>query len=346
MDLNALLQQAVERNASDLHLASGQRPMLRVHGELLSLEDNTLSAAEARKMLQAICSQQQVNHLERSRSVDFSYATELFGHQRRFRANLFYSGGGLCGCFRLIPNSIPDFAWAGFPIDLAQRLSGYRNGLVLFTGVTGSGKSTSLAMIIDRLNQAGNKRIITVEEPVEYLFSPAVNSMVTQREVGVDVPTFFDGLKDGLRQDPDVILVGEIRDQDTAKMALSAAETGHLVFSTLHTRDAKGAISRYADMFEQTSQSAIRSQLAMALRAVVSQHLLPSQFGDKRVLALEVLLNTAPVSAAIRLGKVESIDNTILTSRAEGMVPLSESLRQLVANGDVTREIAGRFSAS
>ena len=181
----------------------------------------------------------------------------------RFRANLFYAGGHLGGCLRVIPTDIPDFAWAGFPVELAERLAFLRDGLVIVTGPTGSGKTTTLAMIVNLLNQTGGYRIITVEEPVEYLFPRAPNSVVTQREVGhgraAPSPT---GCKSGLRQDPDVILVGEIRDRETAQMALSAAETGHLVFTTLHTRDAKGAITRYADLFPQDAQRDVRAQLA------------------------------------------------------------------------------------
>jgi twitching motility protein PilT len=241
----------------------------------------------------------------------------------------------------VVPSTIPNFAWAEFPSALAERMAFVRDGLVIVTGATGSGKTTTLAMIINLINQAGGARIITVEEPVEYLFPRAANSVVTQREVGSDVLTFADGLKYGLRQDPDVILVGEIRDRETAQIALSAAETGHLVFTTLHTRDAKGAISRYADLFPQDVQRDIRSQLAMSLRAVVSQRLLQAtQKGAKRHLALEVLWNTYPIASAIRQGKLESIDNYLITSRDDGMVSFDESVRQLLRAGKISHEIA------
>ena len=205
---------------------------------------------------------------------------------------------------------------------------------MLVGGVVGSGKTTSLAMLIHLLNQEGGYRIITVEEPVEYLFPKMSGSVVTQREVGLDVHTFADGLKYALRQDPDVILVGEIRDRQTAQMALSAAETGHLVFSTLHTRDAKGAISRYADLFPQSDQREVRAQLALSLRAVVSQHLLPNAAaGEKRVLAMEILLNNSAIASSVRAGKIETIDNIILTSRADGMLTLDESIKRLLRDG-------------
>jgi twitching motility protein PilT len=194
---------------------------------------------------------------------------------------------------------------------------------------------------VQLLNQTGGYRIITVEEPVEYLFPRAPNSVVTQREVGRDVLSFADGLKYGLRQDPDVILVGEIRDRDTAQMALSAAETGHLVLTTLHTRDAKGAITRYADLFPQDAQRDVRAQLAMSLRVVVSQRLLPDiERGGKRHLALEVLWNTFPIASAIRLGKLESIDNYLVTGREEGMLSFDESVRQLLRAEKISWAVA------
>jgi twitching motility protein PilT len=281
------------------------------------------------------------------KDVDFALELPLGNRRQRFRANYFLSGQQMGACFRVIPAVIPDFQWAGFPQALAQRLAHFRNGLVLLSGVAGSGKTTSLAMIINLLNEEGAYRIITVEEPVEYLFPKRQQSVVTQREVGTDVRTFADGLKYGLRQDPDVMLVGEIRDRETAQMALSAAETGHLVFSTLHTRDAKGAISRYSDLFPQNVQREIRSQLSLSLRAVISQHLLPSVHkGEKRVLALEVMFNNSPIASAIRFGKIESIDNNILTGRNEGMLTLDESLNRLLQQGRISRETAERFISS
>ena len=251
----------------------------------------------------------------------------------------------MAACFRVIPNHIPDFQWAGFPEELAQRLAHFRDGLVLVCGVTGSGKTTTLAMLVNLLIREGGYRIITVEEPIEYTFPKTENTVVTQREVGQDVHSFSDGLKYGLRQDPDVILVGEIRDRDTGQMALSAAETGHLVLASMHSRDAKGAISHYADLFPQTVQPEIRSQIATSLRAVVSQHLLPNAVaGQKRKLALEVMLNNPANASAIRMAKLESIDNNILTSRAEGMLPLTESVKRLLKAHRITRETAEYFS--
>jgi twitching motility protein PilT len=339
--LRAWLNRTVEAGASDLHLIVGYPPVLRLHGDLTELPGPPLTGEEAHQLLYALCPPEAFARLEVQRNIDFSFAFAANGRLSRFRANLFHTGRQLGACVRLVPDTIPSFAWAEFPPALAQRLAFVRDGLVIVTGATGSGKTTTLAMIVNLLNQTGGYRIITVEEPVEYLYPRAANSVVTQREVGADVLTFADGLKYGLRQDPDVILVGEIRDRDTAQMALSAAETGHLVFSSLHTRDAKGAITRYADLFPQDVQRDVRAQLAMSLRAVVSQRLLPdTERGAKRHLALEVLWNTYPIASAIRTGKVESIDNYLVTSREDGMVSFDESVRQLLRAGKITRAVA------
>ena len=340
-EVHAWLTQAVDRRASDLHLIPGYPPTLRLNGDLVELPDPPLSADDARALLTALCPAAGRGKFLQQKSLDFSFALKRGARATRFRVNLFHVGGDIAACLRLIPDAIPDFAWAGFPPELARKLARFNDGLVIVTGSTGSGKSTTLAMTVNLLNQAGGHRIITVEEPVEYLFPRMPNTVVTQREVGRDVPTFADGLKYGLRQDPDVILVGEIRDLETAQMCLSAAETGHLVFTTLHTRDAKGAVTRFPDFFPQESQAVVRAQLAMSLRAVVSQRLLPgTEKGGKRHLALEVLWNTHPIANAIRTGKVESIDNYLLTGREEGMVTFDESVRRLLKAGLIAREVA------
>ncbi len=339
--LREWLEWAVRCEASDLHLIVGYPPVFRLHGDLTEYSGSPLLADDAETLLTAICPPGATERLNDQKNVDFSFDVTIDARRVRFRANLFHSGRQLGACFRVIPSAIPDLDWAGFPVSLALRLSALRDGLVILTGPTGSGKTTTLAMIVHSLNRQGGYRIITIEEPVEYVFPRAANSVVTQREVGVDVLTFADGLRSGLRQDPDVILVGEIRDRETAQITLSAAETGHLVFTTLHTRDAKGAITRYADLFPLDSQSHVRAQLALSLRAVVSQRLLPGvERGEKRNLAVEVLWNTHPVASAIRSGKVEGIDNYLVTGRAEGMVTFDESVRQLLLAGKVTRSIA------
>ena len=343
-DISVWLNQAVEAGASDLHVVPGYRPTIRLHGRLQALDAPELEAESLQPALLALCPDASRAALDTRKNTDFAIELELDGRRRRFRANYFYSGGHLAGCFRAILGTIPDFDWTGFPRDLAERLAHLRDGLVLITGITGSGKTTTLATIVNLLNQETGHRIITVEEPIEYLFPRNPGSVVTQREVGEDVHTFADGLKYGLRQDPDVILVGEIRDRDTAQMALSAAETGHLVFSTLHTRDATGAISRYVDLFPQDVQGEIRSQLSLSLRAVISQHLVPSiQAGAKRELALEILISTPAIASGIRFGKLETLERYIQTGAADGMRSLDESIRRLFKAGRITRGTAERF---
>ncbi|MDY3554992.1 PilT/PilU family type 4a pilus ATPase [Gemmata sp. JC717] len=335
------LEWAVQAGASDLHIVAGHPPVIRLHGDLIELPEAPLTSADTEPLLLSSCPEDVAQRLQDSKNADYSFECEIGGKSTRFRATLFLAGGDTGGCFRLIPDAIPDLTWAGFPADLAARLVALRDGLVIVTGATGSGKSTTLAMLVNQINEAGGYRIITVEEPVEYRFPREPNSVVTQREVGGDVLSFADGLKYGLRQDPDVILVGEVRDRETAQMALSAAETGHLVFSTLHTRDAKGAITRLPDLFPPDAHSGVRSQLAMSLRAIVSQRLLPSvQKSEKRHLALEVLWNTHPVASAIRQNKVESIDNCIQTGREDGMWTCDESVRLLFRTGKITRAVA------
>jgi twitching motility protein PilT len=341
--LRQALAEAVAQGASDLHLVVGHRPTMRLHGRLRELPGVVLTDEAATSALRAFCPTQSWQQFEREHDADFALELDLGGARRRLRANYFLSSLGIGACFRIIPSQIPDFQWTGFPRALAMRLAHFRNGLVLISGVSGAGKTTTLAMLINLLAQEGDYRIITLEEPIEYIFPSGDRAIVTQREVGRDVASFAEGLKYGLRQDPDVILVGEIRDRDTAQMVLSAAETGHLVFATLHTRDAKGAITRYVDLVPEHVQSEIRAQLALSLRAVICQHLLPSIGGGKRELALEILFNNAPIASALRTGKDESIDRNILTSRAEGMLPLDESVRQLFLAGKISRETAEQF---
>lgn len=339
------LAEAVTREASDLHVSASYAPHVRVQGELVALPQDNVTDEQLGSYLQMVLPDDAWKQLESGKNIDRSVELPLSVGNHRFRVNAFYGDQGIGACFRLIPDTIPDLEWAGFPTIVADKLSGFRDGLVLVSGVTGSGKSTTLAIILERMNRLGGKRILTLEEPIEYRFAPSDHCIVTQREVGRDVDTFADGLKYGLRQDPDVILVGEIRDQETARLTITAAETGHLVFATLHTRDAKGAISRLADFFPKQSQDAVLSQLAMSLRAVVSQQLVPSaNISSKRELALEILYNTNPVASAMRQRRIESIDNTIVTGRNDGMVSMDESLRRLVESGQVLRKIARRFA--
>ncbi|MCZ6683170.1 MAG: PilT/PilU family type 4a pilus ATPase [Planctomycetota bacterium] len=340
-----LLRHMSEKEASDLHLVTGHRPMYRVHGELVSATDWTVQPGEAIEMVSRLAPPHVAGRVGESTDLDFAVEIDIDGPSpQRFRVNVFSSRGDRGACFRAIADKAPSLAELGFPTDLAERILSLKNGLVLVTGITGSGKTTSLAALIRILNERGGSRIITIEEPIEYIYAPAANSMVTQREIGTDVATFYDGLRFGLRQDPDVLLVGEIRDRETAQLAVSAAETGHLIFATMHTTDAKGAVTRLVDLFPVHRHDEIRTQLSMSLRYVVAQHLLPSGLGGRRTLAMEVLFANFAVRSVIRQGKIESIDSAIQSGRKDGMYSLDVDLRRLVEQGRIKIETARAFA--
>jgi twitching motility protein PilT len=342
--LKTWLAGMTEVEASDLHLVPGYKPMYRVHGELRTIDAPILGAGEVRAMARTVAPPELRPRLDEARDLDF--AAQLTGakHAARFRVNLFSSRGDFGACFRAIPEQVPTLEELAFPADIAERILAQTTGLVLLTGITGSGKTTSLAALIQLLNERGGSRIITIEEPIEYVYPQMPDSIVTQREVGVDVMSFYDGLRFGLRQDPDVILVGEIRDRETAQLALSAAETGHLIFATMHTPDAKGAITRLSDLFPADQHDDIRTQLSLSLRFVIAQHLLPSDAGGRRVLAMEVMYANFAVRNAIRQGKIESLDSAIQSGRKDGMFSLDVDLRRLLEKGQISVETARAFA--
>lgn len=344
MDLKSLLAAMVKADASDLHLVPGYRPMQRVHGELRAMGAQVIGAGSVPDMLRSVVPPELHARIGAGCDLDFALALPMGKGAARFRINVFSSRGDFGACFRAIPEAIPSLGDLGFPAELAERITRLKNGLVLVTGITGSGKTTSLAALIQMINTGGGRRIITIEEPIEYVYPACADSVVTQREVGTDVASFYDGLRYGLRQDPDVILVGEVRDRETAQLALSAAETGHLIFATLHTTDAKGAVTRLVDLFPPEQHDDIRTQLSMSLRYVLAQHLIPAGAGGRRVLAMEVLFANYGVRSAIRLGKIENIESAIQSGRKDGMQTLDADLRRLVQERRITLETAREFA--
>lgn len=340
--LTNLLRKMASTEASDLHLVPGHRPVYRVHGSLLPADDTPLSPGSVLELVRGIAPPESHARLG---ATDLDFAMTLPGdHPARFRVNVFSARSDFGACFRAIPDRIPSLAELGLPQELAERITRLKNGLVLVSGITGSGKTTTLAALIQLINERGGSRIITIEEPIEYIYPARESSIVTQREVGTDVAGFYDGLRYGLRQDPDVLLVGEIRDRETAQLALSAAETGHLILATLHTSDAKGAITRLIDLFPPEQHADIRTQLSMSLRYVLAQHLIPTGNGGRRVLALEVLFANFGVRSAIRQGKIENIESAIQSGRRDGMWTLDSDLRRLVAEGRIRIETAREFA--
>lgn len=343
-NLLPLLERMHATDASDLHLVPGFRPVYRINGELTLAQDTVLTQEDVLALVKSVAPSDMTAKINTARDLDFAVQLSIGSDVARFRVNLFASRSQIGACFRAIPNHIPTLTELGFSEELGAKILAQPNGLILLSGITGSGKTTSLAALIQMLNASGGYRIITIEEPIEYIYSPVSTSIVTQREVGVDVPSFYDGLRYGLRQDPDVLLVGEIRDCETAQLALSAAETGHLIFATLHTTDAKGAITRLIDLFPAERHDDIRTQLSMSLRFVVAQHLLPTGTGGRRILAMEVMYANFGVRSAIRQGKIESLDSAIQSGRRDGMISFDADLRRLVQNGIITIDVARSFA--
>ena len=331
-----LLRQMAEREASDLHLTSGSEPVVRVRGRLERLDGmEKLTPEFVRDLLYRILSTEQQKILETRRSVDLSYSLPTVA---RFRVNVFFQRATLGAAFRLIPTQIKSLDELGLPTHLSE-LAEQPRGLVLVTGPTGSGKSTTLATLIDQINRTRNEHILTIEDPIEFLHWHR-SCIVNQREVGPDTPSFADALRSALRQDPDVVLVGEMRDLETISTALTAAETGHLVFATLHTQSAPQTIDRIIDVFPAEQQDQVRMQLAGTLQGIVTQNLVPTADGRGRIAALEILLPDDAVRNLIRQGKVEQIYSVIQTGTARGMQTMEQALADLVLRKVITRELA------
>ena len=332
MDIADLLIQTKEKNASDLHLSSGSPPMMRLHGDLTPIESGALSRDGVHKMIYEILNDDQRRLFEENRDLDF--AIEL-GDVARFRVNVFNQKNGEGAVFRVIPTQIRSFQELGLP-EVVQTMALRENGLVLVTGPTGSGKSTTLAAMIDMINTSTKKHIITLEDPIEFVHKTK-NCLVNQREIGSHTKSFAAALRAALREDPDVILVGEMRDLETISLALTAAETGHLVFATLHTKSAPKTIDRVIDAFPPAQQQQIRVQLAEALQGVVSQLLLPTKEKKGRVAALEIMVATVAIRNLIREGKTHQMPSVIQTGTQLGMQSLEQALKNLVMQGRVDR---------
>ena len=330
---------AVRAGASDVHVTVGIPPKMRVNGSLVFMPYENMTEEETDGLARAILSEKQYHTFMEQGEYDFSLSVEGAG---RCRANLFRQQGATAVALRLIASEVPSPEALGLPasiLDLYQK----KRGLVLVTGPTGSGKSTTLAALIDKVNTCRDAHIITLEDPVEYLH-PHKRSMVNQREIGQDTKSYASALRAALREDPDVILVGEMRDYETISVAVTAAETGHLVLSTLHTIGAASTIDRVIDVFPPHGQQQIRVQLSNVLEAVISQQLIPSADGTGRVAAFEILHANPAVRNLIREGKSHQLPNIMQTNRKLGMITMDEAIWQLVREGRVTRQMAVAFA--
>jgi twitching motility protein PilT len=330
LSLDQILLEVIEKDASDLHITVGVPPTIRLHGQLIHLDYPKLMPQDTKEMIYGILTQEQREKLERNLEFDFSYSLPGKG---RFRTNIYFQRGSLSAAFRLIPVRIPTLQDLNLPFVL-EEFTRKPRGLVLVTGPTGAGKSTTLAALINIINETRMVHIITIEDPIEYLH-PHKKSIVNQREVGADTKTFATALKYILRQDPDVILIGEMRDLETISAALTAAETGHLVFATLHTQDAPQTIDRIIDVFPPYQQQQVRIQLAGTLQGVISQQLLVRRDGQGRVPAVEVLVPTAGVRNMIREGKTHQIYTAMQTGQKYGMQTMDMALAELVRRGKI-----------
>jgi twitching motility protein PilT len=337
LDLKVLLGRALELGASDLHLAAGRAPMVRIVGSLRRLGEHVLTDADLRMLLHSIMTNRQREVYELEREVDFAIGLE---DGRRFRVNAYFQRGRMAAALRAIPEKVPDAPSLGIP-EAVLGLGERSQGLLLVVGPTGSGKSTTLACLVDRINQSRNCRIITVEDPIEYVHR-SHKATVDQREIHADSMSFAAALKYILRQDPDVILVGEMRDAETISAALTAAETGHLVLSTLHTNDAAQAVDRVVDSFPPHQQAQVRSQLAACLLGVVSQRLLPRADGQGRVPAFEVMIATTGIRTLVRENKMHQAYGLMEAARRDGCVTMDQALQQLFAERKIAYEQAMR----
>ena len=338
--IDELLAQAISANASDIILVNGSPVTFRVNGALTAVPGGDIETEQIWKLVEPLLSPIQHEELNQRKCLDFCFVR---GHTGRFRANLHFQRGTLAASIRLLPSEVPTLESLNLPQSLSV-LAERKQGLVLLTGATGCGKTSTMAALIHAINANRHDHIITIEDPVEFQH-PNQKSLVEQIELGMDTPSFAQAVRSVLRQDPDVILIGEMRDSDTMAAALAAAETGHLVLTSLHTNDAAQAISRILDIFPSGFESQIRRQLSLALLAVIHQRLLPAVNGIDRYPAVEILMATSGIRNLIRRGDDHQLRANIETGRSEGMRTMEQSLAELVRNNRISREIAYAHSS-
>jgi len=340
MDIAELLTLAFEHHASDLHLSAGAVPMIRVDGDMQQLNFPVLENTQVAHLIYHTMNAAQREDYETRLELDFSYTLE---NGSRFRVNAFHQARGAAAVFRLIPAELKTLAQLSAPL-ICETLCQKKHGLILVTGATGSGKSTTLAAMLDYINTHRQAHILTIEDPIEFVHE-SKQSLVNQREVKRDTHSFDDALRSALREDPDIILVGELRDLETIRLALSAAETGHLVLGTLHTSSAAKTIDRIIDVFSAAEKEMIRTMLSESLQAVIAQTLLP-KLGGGRIAAHEIMMGTPAIKNLIREGKVAQMVSAMQTGRQEGMQTLDQCLKMRVDAGDISSEIAATFAVN
>lgn len=333
--IDELLEIVIERNGSDLHIAAGIPPIIRADGALTPTPYESCQQIDIQQMMYGILTDEQIQKFESTWELDFSYALQK---KARFRVNLFRDKGSVAAALRLIPTRIPTIQDLGLP-PIIEKLTHTKRGLILVTGPTGSGKSTTLAAMVNHINLNRSEHIITIEDPIEYLHSHKM-SVINQRELGSDTKSFPNALRASLREDPDIILVGEMRDLDTMQLAISAAETGHLVFATLHTNSAASSVDRIVDGFPPGQQAQVRLQLSNNIQAIVAQQLIPRASGQGRVAVQEIMIATAAIRNLIREAKAHQITSVLQTSAQVGMITTDQALRDAYMKGTITYEAA------